>query len=78
MLLFPFVFIDPNLYANGKVCLSILGTWQGPGWTQSQTLTSVLLSIQSLMNPLPYHNEPGYENERSTNDAQNYNECILQ
>ena len=23
--------INPNLYANGKVCLSILGTWSGPG-----------------------------------------------
>mmetsp|Transcript_10330 Transcript_10330/g.30927 ORF Transcript_10330/g.30927 Transcript_10330/m.30927 type:complete len:103 (-) Transcript_10330:836-1144(-) len=23
---------NPNLYANGKVCLSILGTWKGPGW----------------------------------------------
>jgi ubiquitin-protein ligase len=23
---------NPNLYANGKVCLSILGTWSGPGW----------------------------------------------
>ena len=23
---------NPNLYASGKVCLSLLGTWQGPGW----------------------------------------------
>ena len=23
---------NPNLYANGKVCLSLLGTWSGPGW----------------------------------------------
>ena len=23
---------NPNLYANGKVCLSILGTWSGPSW----------------------------------------------
>ena len=22
---------NPNLYRNGKVCLSILGTWSGPG-----------------------------------------------
>lgn len=52
---------NPNLYANGKVCLSILGTWSGPGWTQVQTLLSTLLSIQSLMNATPYHNEPGFE-----------------
>lgn len=52
---------NPNLYANGKVCLSILGTWSGPGWTSVQTMLSTLISIQSLMNPTPYHNEPGYE-----------------
>ena len=50
---------NPNLYANGKVCLSILGTWSGPSWSPVQSLSSVLLSIQSLMNEKPYHNEPG-------------------
>lgn len=52
---------NPNLYKNGKVCLSILGTWQGPAWLPSQSLSSVLMSIQSLMNSNPYHNEPGHE-----------------
>ena len=52
---------NPNLYANGKVCLSILGTWQGPGWSPAQNLSSVLLSIQSLMSERPYTNEPGFE-----------------
>ena len=52
---------NPNLYSNGKVCLSIIGTWLGPKWLPSQTLSSVLLSIQSLLNEKPYHNEPGYE-----------------
>ena len=23
---------NPNLYDNGKVCLSLLGTWAGPSW----------------------------------------------
>ena len=23
---------NPNLYTNGKVCLSIINTWNGPGW----------------------------------------------
>ena len=23
----------PNLYVEGKVCLSILGTWSGPSWS---------------------------------------------
>jgi len=68
---------NPNLYAEGKVCLSILGTWQGPGWKAVQTLETVLISIQSLMNPAPYHNEPGYENERRPGEIKAYNECII-
>ena len=24
---------NPNLYINGKVCLSIINTWSGPKWT---------------------------------------------
>jgi ubiquitin-conjugating enzyme E2 Z len=53
----------PNLYKCGKVCLSILNTWHGPGWTSVQTLSSVLLSIQSIMNEHPIQNEPGWETE---------------
>lgn len=55
---------NPNIYAEGKVCLSILGTWRGaPGeeWSSAQGLESVMLSIQSLMSQNPYENEPGYE-----------------
>jgi ubiquitin-conjugating enzyme E2 Z len=57
---------NPNLYANGKVCLSILGTWSGPKWEPVMTLKSVLLSIQSLMNQMPLRNEPGFENVKDT------------
>jgi len=67
---------NPNLYADGKVCLSILGTWQGPGWKAVQTIETVLVSVQSLMNAKPYHNEPGFEQERRPSDVKNYNECI--
>ncbi|KAG5995470.1 hypothetical protein E4U52_008263 [Claviceps spartinae] len=55
---------NPNIYANGKVCLSILGTWRGERgeeWSSAQGLESILLSIQSLMSANPYENEPGYE-----------------
>ncbi|CAK3889607.1 Hypothetical predicted protein [Lecanosticta acicola] len=55
---------NPNIYSEGKVCLSILGTWRGnPGeeWSSAQSLESVLISIQSLMSSHPYENEPGYE-----------------
>ena len=56
---------NPNIYAGGKVCLSILGTWRaetsGEQWSSAQGLESVLISIQSLMSPNPYENEPGFE-----------------
>eukprot|EP01006_Ploeotia_vitrea_P060949 TRINITY_DN76918_c0_g1_i1.p1 TRINITY_DN76918_c0_g1~~TRINITY_DN76918_c0_g1_i1.p1 ORF type:complete len:445 (-),score=58.21 TRINITY_DN76918_c0_g1_i1:147-1481(-) len=58
---------NPNLYADGKVCLSILGTWRGETtevWRSSYSVAYVLNAIQSLiMNTVPYHNEPGYEEE---------------
>jgi len=65
----------PNLYKCGKVCLSILNTWHGPGWTSVQTLSSVLLSIQSLMNEHPIQNEPGWETETGQK-SKDYNNVI--
>lgn len=67
---------NPNLYRNGKVCLSILGTWSGPSWSPAQCISSLLISIQSLMSEKPYHNEPGFEHERATGDSKAYNEII--
>tara|TARA_B100001175_G_scaffold316064_1_gene329033 strand:+ start:920 stop:1621 length:702 start_codon:yes stop_codon:yes gene_type:complete len=64
---------NPNLYVNGKVCLSIINTWSGPGWTSCNSISTVLLSIQALVfieNPL--HNEPGYEKENGVKNT-NYN-----
>ena len=41
---------NPNLYANGKCCLSLLGTWEGPGWNEkTSTLLQVLISIQAMI-----------------------------
>ncbi|KAI9227252.1 MAG: ubiquitin-conjugating enzyme/RWD-like protein [Piptocephalis tieghemiana] len=60
---------NPNLYAQGKVCLSILGTWGGresEQWSSAHGITSVLISIQSLMSENPYENEPGYGKDETT------------
>jgi ubiquitin-protein ligase len=54
--------IHPNIYVNGKVCLSILGTWNGPSWTSAMDITNVLITIQSILGNNPITNEPGYEN----------------
>lgn len=66
---------NPNLYVEGKVCLSILGTWSGPSWTTSCNLRTVLVSIQSLLNEHPIQNEPGHEKETGKNDRL-YSEII--
>lgn len=53
---------NPNLYADGKVCLSILGTWSGEPWRVSSTTRQVLLSIQAMIFcDQPWRNEPGRE-----------------
>ncbi len=57
--------LHPNLYGReGKVCLSILGTWQGPGWASTMGLTTVLLTIQALLDNEPLRHEPGYKTGR--------------
>jgi len=55
---------NPNLYEDGKVCLSILGTWQGPSWTPVMNIRLVLDSIRSLLGSFPIQNEPGFENTK--------------
>ncbi|KAI4334988.1 hypothetical protein L6164_013678 [Bauhinia variegata] len=56
--------LNPNLYASGRVCLSLINTWEGrkcEKWNPKQsTLLQVLLSIQALvLNEKPFFNEPG-------------------
>ena len=74
--------IHPNLYTGvtsnyrGKVCLSILGTWSGPKWTTIMDISTVLISIQSLLDNNPLHHEPGQENN-NTKLNEYYNETIF-
>ncbi|KAI0737682.1 ubiquitin conjugating enzyme family protein [Daedaleopsis nitida] len=65
---------NPNLYADGKVCLSLLGTWSGPGWIAGKsTLLQVLISIQSMiLCDEPYLNEPGWANSGGTPKSMAY------
>ena len=50
---------NPNLYRNGKCCVSILNTWSGEQWTSCLTIKSVLLTISTLLCNNPLLNEPG-------------------
>ncbi|XP_066927802.1 (E3-independent) E2 ubiquitin-conjugating enzyme UBE2O-like isoform X2 [Clytia hemisphaerica] len=77
--------LNPNLYQEGKVCVSLLGTWTGKGnetWTSKSTVHQLLLSIQGLiLNAEPYFNEAGYEKQRGTVEGKEnsrvYNEMAL-
>lgn len=67
---------NPNMYKSGKVCLSILGTWEGPAWSPALQLSSLLISIQSLLCEKPYFNEPGFVKEQVPGDSKRYNEYV--
>tara|TARA_X000000950_G_scaffold159579_1_gene195449 strand:+ start:2995 stop:3720 length:726 start_codon:yes stop_codon:yes gene_type:complete len=49
----------PNLYRNGKVCLSLLNTWRGESWTSCQSISTILLTLVTLFHNKPLLNEPG-------------------
>jgi len=77
---------NPNLYNEGKVCLSLLGTWegaQGEQWNaETSTIIQVLISIQSLiLCAEPYYNEPGFERNYGTSvgnaESNRYNEEVF-
>merc|ERR1712228_1163326 len=55
---------SPNLHqSTGKVCLSLLGTWSGPGWEPNKSNVYQLLSTLLLMvfgAEHPYYMEPSY------------------
>lgn len=70
--------LNPNLYEDGKVCVSLLGTWSGRGseiWGPNSTLLQVIVSIQGLiLVPEPYFNEAGYEKQKGIpKDSLKYN-----
>jgi ubiquitin-conjugating enzyme E2 Z len=60
---------NPNLYINGKVCLSILNTWDGEKWSACQSIRTILLTLTTLLNEEPLLNEPGITREHPNFDA---------
>ncbi|KAL0578614.1 hypothetical protein V5O48_003405 [Marasmius crinis-equi] len=66
--------VNPNLYEEGKVCLSILGTWAGDRnetWSASRSsLLQAFVSIQGLvLVKEPWFCEPAYEKLRGTEEG---------
>ncbi|KAH7574876.1 hypothetical protein ACOSP7_005824 [Xanthoceras sorbifolium] len=67
--------INPNLYEEGNVCLSLLNTWTGRGnevWDPtSSSILQVLVSLQGLvLNSRPYFNEAGYDKQVGTAEGE--------
>lgn len=75
---------NPNLYLEGKVCLSLLNTWGGDSYQkwipEKSSLLQVLLSIQSLvMHEDVYFNEPAHYTSKGqpVHDSRNEAYCKL-
>lgn len=68
---------NPNLYAGGKVCLSLLNTWTGEvRWSSKRSPIDILLGIQAqILNIHPFRNEPGHE-KAPFPDCEAYNAVI--
>ncbi|XP_053970157.1 (E3-independent) E2 ubiquitin-conjugating enzyme UBE2O isoform X1 [Anastrepha ludens] len=77
--------LNPNLYEDGKVCVSLLGTWAGRDsevWGPNSTLLQVIVSIQGLiLVPEPYFNEAGYDKQKGSQqgseNSRMYNEMVI-
>ncbi|CAG9767184.1 unnamed protein product [Ceutorhynchus assimilis] len=77
--------LNPNLYVEGKVCVSLLGTWMGKGtevWGPNSTLLQLIVSIQGLiLVSEPYYNEAGYDKQTETQqgyeNSRTYNELVI-
>lgn len=65
---------NPNLYIDGKVCLSVLNTWKGEEWSSCQNIRSILLILSTVLNNNPIENEPGLKSTH--HDNTNYNNMI--
>lgn len=77
--------LNPNLYVEGRVCVSLLGTWTGRGtevWGPNSTLLQLIVSIQGLiLVSEPYYNEAGYEKQTESQqgyeNSRTYNELVI-
>lgn len=74
-----FTRFNPNLYREGKICLSLINTWHvGDKWSGCQSLSTVLLSIlTSVLIEDPFTNEPNFETQGKSAQSQIYNRMVL-
>jgi len=70
--------LHPNYYVDGKICLSLLGTW-GNTWSAATKMEIILCAIQERMCEHPLTCEPGYEEAPKTRKFENdtYNNLVM-
>jgi len=73
---------SPNLHREtGKVCLSLLGTWDGPGWQAGQSNVYQVLSTLLFMvfgAKHPYYMEPGHGGwEGTANEKKKHDKKVI-
>jgi ubiquitin-protein ligase len=66
----------PNMYMDGKCCLSILGTWSGPPWASTMRLSTILVTLQSLLDNDPLRHEPGYSHGSHEEVCKQYKDAV--
>ena len=65
--------IHPNLYENGKVCLSIIGTWNGEPWRSCYTIRVLAKIIEGILSENPIVHEPCKNNcDKDSNESKEY------
>jgi ubiquitin-protein ligase len=57
-------FVEHTRVGGAKVCLSILGTWEGPKWSAMYKFMHIFQTIRSILDNEPLRNEPAYTNNR--------------
>ncbi|KAI0243845.1 hypothetical protein L0F63_006836, partial [Massospora cicadina] len=72
--------LNPNLYPSGRVCLSLLGTWEGSTpqerWSPASSLLQLAVSLQSLvLVKNPFFNEAGYDRMHGSPEATRYSDA---
>ncbi|KAL1435236.1 hypothetical protein MTO96_011158 [Rhipicephalus appendiculatus] len=66
------VSFNPNLYDSGMVCLDILGTSDTFSWSPAFSISSVLVSIQSLLTEKPYFNDTHWSSDERPEECETY------
>jgi ubiquitin-conjugating enzyme E2 Z len=67
--------MNPNLYENGFICLSLIGTWpKGDKWSSCYNIVSLSQHLKGILTDNPIQNEPGFRSEKIDSElATQYN-----